>query len=328
MSELSSLSDLPARMADMRRRKIQPATSAPRNRCSEAGHTCERYLVYRRTRGEEARPIDPELQALFDLGRRTESWVVQDLEEAGVPLYERERRYVAPDLELAGSIDGVLRVGGERVVVDVKSMAPMTFQRVHTTDDMAAGSAYLKRYPGQLDLYLELDRRALGSDRWGAGAFLLANKSTGEIRPVEHQVDEGRLEGHLARLAHVNEHVHYGTLPERVDVEAGLCGHCPFSHICLPDDRTAPPEGIVIDEGFIELLEQRDLLYGAKREWEQIDDSVKQRLKAVQGWSRLRAGRFEIRRRVTAVKAYTVRAMDRTVITIIDTERKEVTDGD
>src|SRR3990167_9915912 len=101
---LSSLNDIETRVADVLRRRVTPADNAPRNRASNAGDECMRRLVYRRTHGAAARLHDITLQSIYDVGHETESAVVRLLEEAGIPLLERERTLYCPELQLAGHI--------------------------------------------------------------------------------------------------------------------------------------------------------------------------------------------------------------------------------
>src|SRR3990167_8814489 len=148
---LSSLTEVEPRIADVLRRRITPSADAPRNRASNAGDECERRLVYRRTHGAAARLHDITLQSIYDVGHETESAVVRLLEEAGVPLLERERPLEWPELQLAGHIDGRIEADGQRHIIDIKSMSAHIYDSITSVEDMLSSRRpWVRAYPVQM----------------------------------------------------------------------------------------------------------------------------------------------------------------------------------
>src|SRR5690349_7040123 len=66
-------------------------SAAHTTRASAIGDPCERRLFYSRTASEMAAPHPPELQAIFDLGKELEGFVVHELEAMGAEVTQRER---------------------------------------------------------------------------------------------------------------------------------------------------------------------------------------------------------------------------------------------
>lgn len=323
-----TLTDIEARVTDVLRRHISPPTNAPRNRASSAGDECPRRLVYRRTHGDQATPHDEHLQSIFDVGREHESALVKILEDAGTPLLERERMYEWPELELAGSCDGKIAVNGVRQLVDAKSCHPFIFDRLadatDSTELLTSRHPWIRHYPGQLDAYIAMDLRAGGKSE--QGGFIFRNKATGRIKVIPHALDANRLSAMEAKLRLVNEHVHAGTLPERVDPEIGACDRCPFARICLPDEPRQDGLALTTDPMFLDMLDARAALAPKAKQFKAIDDEIKARLKATD-FATLIAGDYQITKRHQSRKEHTVKASEFDVITITGMKGESDVDG-
>ena len=282
----------------LREGRIQAPSSAVRNWASNAGHECERYLVYRRTRGEDAAPHDVGLQAVFDKGRLDESWIKRELEEAGVQVLETEMRLYDETTQTSGRIDFAVRVGDVYTVAELKSMNPNTWGSIRTMDDLEnAGSFWLRKYPVQLAVCREMYAMR-HPERTVEAALLLENKSSGQLKLLRlsrdaavHYFNEAE-----ERLCRVNVHVDDGTLPDRVDPEAGWCDRCEFSGICEPDEPLRDPLMVTTDARLRERLDRRAELEAAHREFVSIDKLIKARLKKSDAFKSLVAGRTIIKR--------------------------------
>ena len=322
-----SLADIEPRIADVLRQRIRHPTNAPRNRASSAGDECVRRLVYRRIRGADARPHGEDLQSIFDVGRETESAVVRLLEEAGVPLLEREREYTWPELDLAGHIDGRIETEEGRQVIDIKSMSPNIYDSVSTTENLLASRRpWLRGYPAQMDLYIAMARRESGGSEHGA--IIARNKVTGRVRIIPHVLDEARLDATVLKLHTVNDHVHRHTLPERVDPGLGLCEGCAWAHVCLPDSPPITPLVLTIDSEFLSALDRRAALKTAADEYRLLDEELKGRVKATfagEVKAEMVAGQYHIAVRTVKRRPYTVAGCEFQTVTI--THMKGDNDG-
>lgn len=323
---VTNIAEIGPRIEDVLRRHIDPPRNQPRNRCSNAGDPCERRLVMRRTHGEEATPVSVDLQSIFDVGREHESAMVHILEEAGLRLLERERPYEWIEHELGGSIDGKLEIGGQRIITDGKSSHPFVWDGLPETSLGLLDSRHhwLRHYVTQMDLYIAMDQRQGGKS--GEGVFLFRNKTSGRIKPVPHVLDDNRVSDTLAKLQRVNGHVHAGTLPERIDPDAGACARCPFALICLPDDARQDGIGLSTDEDFIALLEARAALAPKAKQYQTLDEAIKARVKATDV-TKLFAGDFQITKRHQSRKEYTVKASEFDVVTIVSMKGESDVDG-
>src|SRR3990167_11025677 len=63
------------------------------NRASNAGQECVRRLVYERVAWDKKILHDVGLQYIFDEGNRSEDITMQELNEAGIPIFEGQRHF-------------------------------------------------------------------------------------------------------------------------------------------------------------------------------------------------------------------------------------------
>ena len=85
------------------RRTVRPAMS---NHCSEIGHDCERYLVYRRTRSKDQEKPSLGLQYLFEEGKYHHKKTRQVLENMGYEVTSSETPFMDRVHQISGTIDG------------------------------------------------------------------------------------------------------------------------------------------------------------------------------------------------------------------------------
>ena len=69
----------------------------PRNRASEAGHPCVRFLVLARTKNELRGLHDVGLQRIFDLGNLYEDYLLRAMAGADLRITEQQRPYEWPE---------------------------------------------------------------------------------------------------------------------------------------------------------------------------------------------------------------------------------------
>ena len=238
------------------------------NRASELGHACERYLVFKRTRWQDATLHDVGLQFIFDEGNLQERAVIRELEDAGFQIVEQQRDYEWKEYQITAHLDGKLVLPDGRPPLEVKSMSPYIFKTIQTAEDLKNPKyPHLQRYIAQLQIYMLLANEP-------KAVFLFKNKSTGELREIWLDLDYAFAETLLQKAQRINRNVEAGIVPEPIPYSEKVCGSCPFLHICLPDvkrdalDMTNDPE-------LEAKLKRREELDKAASEYDDVDKELK-----------------------------------------------------
>lgn len=284
---------------DEKAKKIR-VTPCHTNRASEAGHSCERYLVLRRLKWQDMRLHDVRLQLIFDEGNHQERILLRDLEEAGVQIIDQQRDYEWRNFQLTAHLDcKAVLSPTEAAPVECKSMSPHIWEKINTMADLIqSDKPWLQKYPAQIQLYLLL----ANAER---GFLILKNKSTGELKEIEVRLDLEYAEGILKKLERVNAHVAAGTVPPAIPYDEDICEQCPFFQTtCLVEvKRTA----LVLSEDaeLASNLSRRAELEPLKQEYDRLDKSVKAKVK---GQEKLACGNFLILGKEVSRKAYQVEA--------------------
>ncbi|MGC8900129.1 MAG: CRISPR-associated protein Cas4 [bacterium] len=286
---------------ELKASKIKQYTHA-NNNASEIGHPCERFLVFSRTRFSEKPLHNVELQCIFDEGANQEKSLIRDLLDAGIEFVEAQRAFYDEKLQLSGRIDGMVVFEGEAYPVEIKSMNPFSYEKIHSVQDMME-DLYAQKYPAQLTLYLYLTNKE-------KGLFILKNKSTGVIKAIDMMLDYEYAEELIKKIERINKYVETKTVPD-VNVDAELCKNCPFLHICMPDIKNS---AIQIDENaeltsmlkrLDELKAKLDEVADVEKEYNAIKELIK---KQVEGKDKIVAGEWLItgkwiERKETVIKA-------------------------
>ena len=154
---------------------------------SRLGHPCERYLYLLLTHWEDLKPHDVGLQHIFDLGNSIEDYVIKQLKEAGFEVVTPTERSWKIDVKngfISGRED--LRIKdekGELLPVEVKGLSPYDFDKLNTIEDFfKSKKAHIKGYPAQLFIYMYKFEKQ-------RGFFVICNKQSGEIKPIEVNMD-------------------------------------------------------------------------------------------------------------------------------------------
>lgn len=199
------------------------------NRASEIGHPCERYLVYNRAHWQDKALPDTTLMSIFDLGNTHEERALRILRECGFNVTNQQRDFFDEAYNISGRIDCFLSNGdGNHYPVDVKSCHQNTWEKINSVRDMIFHDAYyIQKWPAQLQLYLDMAKVA------PEGAFLLANKATGEMKEIWTTLDAEYVGLLKEKCARINEHVAERTLPKRIPF-GSTCAECSFHHVCMP----------------------------------------------------------------------------------------------
>lgn len=250
------------------------------NRASDLGNPCLRYHVLNRTRWQEKKMHDVNLQLIFNMGTEIEQIVLRELAEAHLKVVEQQRAFSWPEYQITGHIDGlILADDGKTYPFDIKSSSPYVFDSINTVDDLKKGRyPYLKKYPVQLNLYLFMGN----ADK---GFFLFKNKVTGQLKEIWMDIDYELGEETLKRAEAINAHVLAGTLPESYDCDDE---RCPFEHICLPK-RTGKEVEMPDTDELAKLIQRYYDLKGAAGEYEKLNKQIS---KMVEGKDKLLAGNY------------------------------------
>lgn len=297
MNALSGeLPDVVGRIKEAVRKEIR-VSHPTSNYASKLGSPCTRQLTYFRTEWKSVAPITPEKKMMFDLGNVYEKHVAKGyLEKAGFEIVEHDRPIQAEAsgllerVKIHGRIDFIVRDTATKMEfpVEVKSVKDYAWEKLDTIEDMMASKQYwVRAYPGQLMMYLL-------AKEYPIGLFLLINKTTGHPKAIWVHQDYTYAEELIKKAEMINAHIDAGTLPERIKYEESICGKCDFKPICLPDvERTEA--SILTDAELEEDLEERERLKPLAKAYDDIDESVKARLKEI---PKAFCGRFEITGRV------------------------------
>jgi hypothetical protein len=268
------------------------------NNAHLAGATCARELTYWRLKPEWALPNDPELELFFAHGKWVEKEANAQLEKAGYEVYERDRPYEWPKMRLSGRIDGKIRENGEKIPIEIKGYAPWVWSKLNTIDDFFKSDIeYLRRVPGQLLSYV-----LMGNSQ--RGILYLVNKLSGKPKTIMLTANDSTLEWGekmLKKLERVNRAVRREVPPERIPYDESVCGVCRFRHKCLTEIK--PAKGLKVLKGakaeeLLELLDERDRLAKAHRDYEKADAEVS---RIVEGRTKLVVGDWLVTGQVVKV---------------------------
>ena len=268
--------DIVSKLDEETARRIK-AWPHPRNRASEAGHPCVRFLILSRTQADKKVLHDVGLQRIFDEGNLHEDALLREIQAAGFKLVEQQRPFEWPELELTGRIDAKIAVNGSYIPLEIKSCSPNIFPSIKETapsDMVKSKYPWVRKYPAQILLYMLMN----GSE---VGLMVFKNKTTGEKCQKIFELDSANMEyaeGVLKKLEAVNAHIKGGTLPpvERCDD----CKGCGFSKtVCFPGQDYGPGIEILSDAELEEKLIRREQLEGQAKEFEALDKELKNQLK-------------------------------------------------
>jgi CRISPR/Cas system-associated exonuclease Cas4 (RecB family) len=241
-------------------------------RASSIGNDCERALFYERTVPAEERVAhQPELQAIFELGKDMERIVVRRLEDMGCEIVQRGRDYVDRAHQISGHTDVRVRMPGwpRAVSCEVKGLG-LVGERIKTLDDMRHHqAAHIRRYVDQALTYLFLADEEIH-------LFVLFSKASGWPTIIAVPRDDARIAELLAKADRVQLAVLNDEPPSRT--QSKDCGRCQFATVCLPDVSFGPGVQVVDDAELLVMLERREELAEAAKEFKALDEELKDAL--------------------------------------------------
>lgn len=278
------------------------------NRSSSIGHPCIRYLVYARTRWNEAAPLNRGTLEIFEEGNDQEATVNRWLLDMGFRLNMVDQSFPPNEWQLTGHIDGILKDPdtGECFPVDIKSNHPNIYATIDSVDDFHK-RPWMKKWYYQFQCYLML------LEVYQVFWVLMKNKSMKQIKVIEIYKDEAAIKEIKAKCKKINRHVKKKTLPDKIN-DLETCPGCAYSHICLPELKRDSIQ-IANDPEFLANLERREALEPAAKEYEKIDKAVKKTTKNTEG-DRFICGDFVLEKKTYSRKGFTVEASEVTTVKI------------
>ena len=246
----------------------------PLNRASEAGHPCVRFLVLSRTKNDQKKKTDLELQRIFSEGNLQEDSGILILRKAGIKIEQQQRSFEWKEFELSGKVDGFIVEDSNRWPFDHKSIGPNGFIEVSSFSDfhdlLNSKKHWVRKYPAQLLLYMMMANKE-------QGAILFKNKVKVDFHQINFELDDAALdytETILKKLETVNAHVKAGTCPEAQWIDE--CPDCPFfTTACLPDIDFGPGLDIIDDKELEAKLKRWEETAECSAEHEKLDKEIK-----------------------------------------------------
>jgi predicted phage-related endonuclease len=132
------------------------------------------------------------------------------------------------------------------------------------------------------------------------GFFALTNKLTGETKFIEVALDYDYGEQLLQKAERIYAALAANEAPDACD-DISVCENCSLAHICGQCRRI--PADVDIDEELDALIERKQQLAEAKKEYEDVDKEIKAR---VGEREKVITGHYLITRKSFVKKAFTV----------------------
>jgi CRISPR/Cas system-associated exonuclease Cas4 (RecB family) len=272
------------------------------NRASSAGHPCVRELVYERLNWQQ-RPL-PQLglQYIFEEGNSHERLTKELLLKLGFEIIEGQRTFEWKELELSGHFEGRLKKGEEIYQFEIKSLNQFDWEKLTDSPDCLknAKKVWLRKWYAQPQLYLLLDTEK----HEPISIMLIKNKQTGQYKQINVPLDYPFAETICKNLETVNKHVTAKSYPERIQ-DKEVCKNCDFKTLCLPDE-CSDQINITDSQELLDLLEQRDSLQEFSKEFDEVDETIKEMLKPNKDGTYLVNGKYQIKLSTSDRSSYNV----------------------
>ncbi len=251
---------------------------------ASAYRTCVRRMVLDMTVPDQLPPLPADVLARFRRGDDRERDLLVDLARAGrdaEPPFEvvgQQERFELKDRKgrtaIVGKVDARIAFDGVRAPLEVKAWSPFLVDRIERFADLF-DMRWTLSGAFQLLAYL-----------WGAGepfGFVLLDQSgLPKLLPVELDAHLDRMEDFLTRAETALDHQRAGTLPDYLVGDAAECQRCPFyGSVCNPP-LVREGATILSDPELEAMLERREALIPAGREYNDLDKTIKARLRGIE----------------------------------------------
>jgi len=280
------------RMDDLRARE-RSVSKRKDNWASDLFHPCLRYLVYSRLRWKDKKLPDVDLIYRFEEGNEVEKRVRRYLSDIGVEIHLAQQYFSWDKYQIVGRIDGKIKINGDHLPVEIKSISPYFWESTKTiTDIRDHKSLWMRRIIAQLNLYLLMDNSEFG--------FLVLSTFGKRPRILPMQIDLEIGEQCIQTAERVNEFVELKETPKAIPYDSGVCDRCAFEHVCLPL-KTTKFDGTIDPEYYKKLLRHYELKPDAK-EFDKLDKDIKKQFRG----QNIISGEFKIESKEYEIKFYNV----------------------
>lgn len=266
---------------------------------SRLGHPCERYLYLLIKNWQDVKPHDVGLQHIFDLGNSIEDYAIARLKEAGFECVTPSvRSWKIESPLITGREDVRIKdpETGELIPCEIKGLSPNEYEKLNSVEDfLSSKKHYVRGYPTQLFVYIYKFEKE-------KGFFVLVNKLTGELKIIEVHLDYEFGEQCLQKAERIYKAVETNTAPESCD-DVSVCEQCNLQHICGQVKRA--PIDIELDDELENLINRKNELAGAKKEYEEVDKQIKEK---VGEREKVITGTYLVERKAIQKAEYTVPA--------------------
>ena len=272
---------------------------------SRLGDPCEKHLWLLINHWQERKLHDPGLQAIFELGNFMEAYCIQRMKDAGFDVVTPGKQVHSWEIKVKGGVitgREDLRVKdpvtGELIPCEIKGLSPFEFDKLHTIEDfLNSKKKHVRGYPAQLFIYMYKFEKE-------KGFFLIVNKLTGEIRPIEVHLDLAFGEECLSKAERIYDYLERNVEPEGTE-DASLCANCDLKHVC--NSVKMPKTDLELDPEFDEMVDRMLPLKEEKnritKEYDELYETVKERLGER---NRVVTGNYFIEVKEIQKKAFTV----------------------
>jgi hypothetical protein len=260
---------------------------------ASAWRACERRMVLEATVPEQRQPFDAFTLARFRRGNDRERDLLADLQRIGrnaeppFTIIGQQDQFKVRDRKgrqvISGKVDAFLAIGDARMPLEIKAWSPLLVDRLDTFEDVLS-NVWTRSGAYQLIAYLYGHEKPVG--------FMVLDRSgIPKLLPVVLDEHLDTMEEFLSKAERVVDHAQAGTLPNYID-DPDECRRCDFFGGTCNPPLTATAATVLTDPELEALLERREALKDAGKQYAALDADVKQRLRGVELGI---AGAFEIR---------------------------------
>jgi hypothetical protein len=262
---------------------------APGNRpyCYASSYeVCDRKMVLQMTQGDKVIPFPTEVLAKFHRGQDRERNMIVDLTRVGqfadpkFSVVGQQERFELRDhkgrVAIVGKVDLRLDYGHGRpsIPVECKDWHSTLTDRITCFEDLF-DNPWTRKGGYQLLCYL------YGAEE-ERGLLLLPRPGLPKLIPVELYASLGRVEEFLQKAELALDHKETGTLPNYI-LDAGECKRCPFyGKACNPPLLSGEGAQVITDPEVELMLERREELGEAAKEYGKIDSVIKKRFYGIE----------------------------------------------
>lgn len=236
-------------------------------------------------------PPSPELLQRFERGSELHKVVARKLLEMGLEFTESERpiEIIEDGLIICtGHVDGILTIGSERFVVEIKSLNPNVWARINSADDFWRMGSFWTKYIRQILLYTHhynMDGMFILDDCLGHLKFIPIKMQDWQV-PCLDALETCKV---AAKAAAKGE-------PPDDYASPSACAQCwcRAANVCFPPLSCEQTGGVIEDVEVVTSLERMEELKEAAKEYNGLDKVFKADIK-VRGAGNYVAGPFVIR---------------------------------